>query len=159
MKLLTLCIVRRDGKVLFGMKKRGFGAGRWNGFGGKLKEGETIEDAARREVLEETGMTVKAMEKRGVVDFEFQDGTPPRQVHIFSVEDFGGTPTESDEMRPEWFDDDKAPFDAMWTADAYWLPLFLKGKKFRGLFLYDRPSTPEYTSMILEKEIGGVEQL
>lgn len=39
-KLLTL--------VLLGMKKRGFGAGKWNGFGGKVQPGETIEEAARQ---------------------------------------------------------------------------------------------------------------
>ncbi|MEK7165153.1 MAG: DNA mismatch repair protein MutT, partial [Patescibacteria group bacterium] len=40
-KVLTLCIVHQNEKVLLGMKKRGFGAGRWNGFGGKLQDGET----------------------------------------------------------------------------------------------------------------------
>lgn len=47
-KLLTLVMVVQPGRVLLGMKKRGFGAGRWNGFGGKVQAGETIEDAARR---------------------------------------------------------------------------------------------------------------
>lgn len=47
-KLLTLVMVVQPGRVLLGMKKRGFGAGRWNGFGGKVHAGETIEDAARR---------------------------------------------------------------------------------------------------------------
>lgn len=47
-KLLTLVMVVQPGRVLLGMKKRGFGAGRWNGFGGKVQDGETIEDAARR---------------------------------------------------------------------------------------------------------------
>jgi hypothetical protein len=37
-KILTLCVPINDGKVLLGMKKRGFGAGRWNGFGGKMEE-------------------------------------------------------------------------------------------------------------------------
>lgn len=47
-KLLTLVLVVRPGRVLLGMKKRGFGAGKWNGFGGKVQPGETIEDGARR---------------------------------------------------------------------------------------------------------------
>ena len=49
-KLLTLVIVNEPGRVLLGMKKRGFGAGKWNGFGGKVETGETIEDGARRYV-------------------------------------------------------------------------------------------------------------
>ena len=47
-KLLTLVMVVQPGKVLLGMKKRGFGEGKWNGFGGKVQSGETIEEAARR---------------------------------------------------------------------------------------------------------------
>lgn len=47
-KLLTLVLVVQPGRVLLGMKKRGFGAGKWNGFGGKVQPGETIEDGARR---------------------------------------------------------------------------------------------------------------
>lgn len=47
-KLLTLVLVVQPGRVLLGMKKRGFGAGRWNGFGGKVQPGEAIEEAARR---------------------------------------------------------------------------------------------------------------
>ena len=34
-------------KILPGFKKRGFGNGWWNGFGGKVYQGETIEDGAR----------------------------------------------------------------------------------------------------------------
>ncbi|MDP4007437.1 MAG: hypothetical protein Q8P55_02500 [bacterium] len=46
-KLFTLCIVQQEGQVLLGMKKRGFGKGRWNGFGGKVK-GEPIETEEMR---------------------------------------------------------------------------------------------------------------
>ena len=47
-KLLTLLFVVESDRVLLGMKKRGFGAGRWNGFGGKVDLDETIEEAAKR---------------------------------------------------------------------------------------------------------------
>ena len=47
-KLLTLVLVCNADKVLLGMKKRGFGEGRWNGFGGKVETGETIPEAAVR---------------------------------------------------------------------------------------------------------------
>ncbi len=47
-KLFTLLFVLRPGQVLLGMKKRGFGKGRWNGFGGKVHKGESIEEAAIR---------------------------------------------------------------------------------------------------------------
>ncbi len=49
-KLLTLLFVMESDRVLLGMKKRGFGAGRWNGFGGKVEAQESIEEAAKRQV-------------------------------------------------------------------------------------------------------------
>ena len=36
-KLLTLVFLREGRRVLLGMKKRGFGVGKWNGFGGKVR--------------------------------------------------------------------------------------------------------------------------
>ena len=47
-KVLTLAFVRRPSEILLGFKKRGFGVGLWNGFGGKVEPGETIEAAAKR---------------------------------------------------------------------------------------------------------------
>ena len=58
-KVLTLVLLRKGSRVLLGMKKRGFGAGKWNGFGGKVEAGETVVEAAAREVQEECGLTVK----------------------------------------------------------------------------------------------------
>ena len=47
-KLYTLVFVADASRILLGMKKRGFGVGRWNGFGGKVDPGESIEAAAKR---------------------------------------------------------------------------------------------------------------
>ncbi len=150
-------MVCKDGKVLLGMKKIRFGAGRWNGFGGKVEPGEAIEAAARREVLEESGLAVKDIRKVGVMDFEFTDGTEPRQVHFFVVDRFEGEPKESDEMSPQWFDENKIPFGEMWPNDAYIYPYLLSGQAFRGRFLYDHPSTKEFASTVLEKKIEVVD--
>ena len=62
-KILTLLIIHKGDKVLLGMKKRGFGVGRWNGFGGKVDQGETVENAAKREIFEEAGITANNLEK------------------------------------------------------------------------------------------------
>ena len=58
-KVLTLVFLRDATRVLLGMKKRGFGVGKWNGFGGKVEPGETVVEAAAREVREECGYCVK----------------------------------------------------------------------------------------------------
>lgn len=47
-KLYTLALIRSNSNILLGMKKRGFGVGRWNGFGGKVHSNETVLEAAKR---------------------------------------------------------------------------------------------------------------
>lgn len=137
-KPLTLCIIYQSPKILLGFKKRGFGSNRWNGFGGKLEPGETPEEAAKREIQEESGIRVSDLEEVGVIDFEFTSNPEILEVHIFKAEHFEGRPQETEEMRPEWFEIDKIPFSQMWPDDQYWLPLFLAGKKFNGKFVFGK---------------------
>lgn len=151
--LTTLCIIHQHPKILLGMKKRGFGQGRWNGFGGKVQGGEAIETAAERELREEIGISVGKIEKMGILDFEWRQNPEILQVHIFKAKDFEGEPKEGEEMKPQWFDVDKIPFGEMWQDDKYWMPLFLKNKKFSGRFLFDEKDN------ILEQELFEVDQL
>jgi 8-oxo-dGTP diphosphatase/2-hydroxy-dATP diphosphatase len=134
----TLCIVYKHPKILLGMKKRGFGKGRWNGFGGKIKDGEDIKEAAIRELKEEAGLDVMEMEKVGLINFEFVESGELIEVPFFWVKDWNGNPRESDEMKPEWFHIDEIPYELMWPDDKHWMPLFLEGKKFRGRFTFDK---------------------
>ncbi|MFZ3054514.1 MAG: NUDIX domain-containing protein [Minisyncoccales bacterium] len=135
-KVLTLCLTLNDGEVLLGMKKRGFGEGRWNGFGGKVEKGETIAEGAKREMLEESGLLIEEMEERGWIDFHFMDTGKLMEVHIFDVLKYTGEPVETEEMRPQWFKLDQIPFENMWADDPYWFPLFLKKNKFRGRIIF-----------------------
>ncbi len=118
------------------MKKRGFGEGRWNGFGGKVEENEEIIEGAKRELLEESGVRARAMDLKGILEFEYLDEDKVLEVHIFKVGDYEGLPRETEEMRPQWFDVHQIPFEEMWPDDLYWLPLFLKDKNFRGKFVF-----------------------
>lgn len=47
-KILTLAMVRKTNAILLGLKKRGFGEGKWNGFGGKVEKDETVTEGAVR---------------------------------------------------------------------------------------------------------------
>lgn len=151
--LTTLCIVHQHPRVLLGMKKRGFGEGRWNGFGGKVGGNETIEEAAIRETREEAGIEVRELEKTGIIKFEFRGNPEFIEMHIFRSTDFEGDPQEGEEMKPQWFEVDNIPFDVMWPDDKYWIPLFLEGRKFKARFLFDDFDT------ILEQELKEVEKL
>ena len=137
-KLFTLALAYQHPKILLGMKKRGFGMGRWNGFGGKVKNNEKIEDALIRETKEEAGIVLKNYEKIGIIEFEFQEEPEKLEVHIFKSSNFIGKPSETEEMNPKWFDIEDIPYEKMWPDDKYWFPLFLKNKKFKGNFLFDK---------------------
>lgn len=158
-KVLTLCVIHQHPKVLLGMKKRGFGEGRWNGFGGKVEPGETIEAAAMRELREEAGIEALEIAKKGVIDFEFENDPKILEVHLFHVTKFAGSPQETEEMKPQWFHVDEIPFDKMWSDDIHWMPLLLGGKKFKGNFFFDRPSDAEHQSKIIAHELFEVEEI
>lgn len=134
-KVQTLCIIHQENNILLGMKKKGFGRGRWNGFGGNLEEEETLEAAALREVEEEAGIIPLNLQKRGILTFK--SGNNINEVHVFSATSFNGEIKETEEMSPQWFPKNKIPFQKMWPSDRHWFPLFLEGKNFRGHFLFD----------------------
>lgn len=134
--ITTNCWVYKDSKLLLGLKKRGFAEGRWNGFGGKLEHGESLEAAAHRELLEECGIVATHMELAGTIEFEYQGKDKIMEVNIFRITEFTGEPKESEEMKPQWWPINALPFKNMWPDDPYWLPLFLSGKKFSGKFVY-----------------------
>lgn len=136
-KILTLCLIQKNDSLLLGLKKRGFGAGRWNGFGGKVKEDESIEEAARREVNEEAGIELLDLERRGVLNFKFVNDPEVLEVHVFGATEFSGEPIETEEMKPQWFLISAVPYDQMWPDDRHWLPLLLEGKNFRGDFYFE----------------------
>ncbi|MBI2062118.1 MAG: 8-oxo-dGTP diphosphatase [Candidatus Yanofskybacteria bacterium] len=139
MQPTTLCLLIKDDKVLLAMKKRGFGVGKWNGIGGKVKEGETVKAAAVRETGEEIKVVVDPanMEQVGCIDFNFKDKSDwNQQMHIFLIKNWNGEPKESEEMMPKWYSHDEIPFDEMWLDDKYWLPLVLAGKKVEGKFYF-----------------------
>jgi len=75
MQHATLCLLLRNNEILLAMKKRGFGAGRWNGIGGKPEKGESIEEAAIRELKEEIDVVVSLgdLESVGEMDFYFRN--------------------------------------------------------------------------------------
>lgn len=123
------------------MKKRGFGEGKYNGAGGKVEAGETIVQAASRELGEETGIVIASekLEARGVLHFHF-DGKPEwdQDVNVFVAHGYTGSFEETEEMKPEWFDIDKIPFDAMWEDDPYWLPRVIEGESVEFEFYFDK---------------------
>lgn len=148
-KHYSLVFVRRtssDGvrEVLLGRKKRGFGVGKLNGYGGKVEEGETAEEGARRELTEECGIIAVDMVRRGSLRFEMHDKLMLCEVYVVSA--WEGEVVETEEMSPRWVKEG-SELEALyetetWADDKFWLPTLLKGEdSFRGEFKYAEDDT------------------
>lgn len=135
----TLLFVVRDHEILLIHKKRGLGAGKINGPGGKVDPGETPQAGAIREVEEELGATPLDVAKAGEVWFQVTDGTSIR-IHVFSAGGLSTEAVETDEAIPLWTALDEIPYDRMWQDDRIWLPMLLEGRYFclQTLFEDDR---------------------
>ncbi len=132
----NLCFIVRDGRVLLIRKKRGLGAGKINGPGGRLEPGETALAAAVREVQEELRVTPQDPRHRGELFFQFADGYS-LQCSVFLAAGCEGEPEETEEAVPLWTPVGEIPFGEMWEDDRWWLPGMLAGGKFRGWFEFD----------------------
>ena len=135
MKILTLGYIIFNNKILLGFKKRGFGADKWNGYGGKLIDGEKPIDGLIREIQEESSLIVpkNLFKKLGYIDFYFSDKKEWNQrVIIYRVDNFECNPAETEEMKPGWFSFEQIPYKKMWIGDEHWLPYVVSGKNFTG---------------------------
>lgn len=161
MRDTTLCffVETFDSKVtsvLLAMKKKGFGVNWYNGIGGKVNDGETIEDAAVREDFEEISVIVNKADLKKVAELKFDFPDNPewdQMVYVYFVEYWEGKPTESEEMKPFWFSVKDIPYDKMWPDDKFWLPKVLDGKKVQAYFKMDKNNN------ILEQEVKEVQIL
>lgn len=153
-----LFLVKREhgmiSHVCLAMKKRGFGKGRWNGVGGKVKKGERIEAAAIREAEEEIHVVPRTLVKVAVLSFTFSLQPKWNQtVHAYISDDWTGSPQESEEMKPQWFSAHNLPYQTMWPDDIFWLPEVLRGNTIRASFRFGEHD------VILEKNVEVVMKL
>ena len=132
----TLLFVLSDGRILLIDKKTGLGAGKVNGPGGRIEPGETALQGAIREVQEELCVTPTGVQEAGELYFQFVDGYSLHGT-VFTASGFDGELCETYEAAPRWTSLDKIPYERMWADDALWLPLLLRGQRFRGYFIFD----------------------
>jgi len=132
----TLLFVIRGGRILLIRKKRGLGAGKINGPGGRIGPAETPRECAIREVQEELCVTPTGVSFCGELRFQFLDGLS-LHGYVFKASDCDGEPCETEEATPLWTPVDEIPYDEMWADDRLWVPLMLAGARFEGRFLFD----------------------
>ncbi|XOV87926.1 MAG: 8-oxo-dGTP diphosphatase [Pseudomonadota bacterium] len=133
----TLMFVQQESEVLLIRKKRGLGAGKINGPGGRIEPGETPMDCAIRETQEELLITPRDVAPAGELFFHAEDDMPKIHGHVFVARGFDGEPTETDEAIPIWLPIGALPFEEMWEDDKLWLPHVLAGKHIMGWFTFE----------------------
>ena len=134
-----LLLLKKDNKLLMSEKKRGFGQGKLVNIGGKLKNGESPEEAIIRETKEEVNIDLTNIEKIGKINFvEYYKGVQENVImHIFEGKEFGGNLIESDEVKPLWIDCDNIPYEKMLPDNKFWFPIVLEGNKIEAEFDFD----------------------
>lgn len=139
----TLAFLVKGDKILLAMKKEGFGQGKWNGVGGKVKEreGETVEQALIRETREEINIKPLNYEQKAILKFFFpkapKDKDWNQKVYVFLIKEWEGEPKETEEMKPQWTSISQIPYRKMWADDFHWLPEILKDKNVEGEFTFN----------------------
>ena len=95
---------------------------KWVGIGGKFEDKESPEQCNRREVFEETGLTLNSSEYRGIVTF-VSDKWETEYMHIFTSDNFYGEIIECDEGNLVWVDQKELLTLPLWVGDKIFLKL------------------------------------
>ena len=134
-RTVLIVLFAPDGQLLLIRKKRGLGVGKITPPGGRIEPNESEEDAARRELKEETGVVAPALHRRARLCFQFVNGysmetlvfvgfQPPCEV------------TPCDEADPFWLPWAHLPWNQVWADDILWLPAVQKGLFVQGWFVF-----------------------
>ena len=137
-KLTTLVYLEHGEEylMLHRTKKEGdVNRDKWIGVGGKFEKGESPEDCMRREVLEETGLSVSEFRFRGIVTF-ISDRDPDEYMFLYTVSAWSGDLLEScDEGELAFIHRDSLYDLTLWEGDRIFLRLIREERGFFSLKL------------------------
>ena len=114
-KVAAICIVERQGQVLMIRRGNEPGYGLWSMPGGYVDRGEIVEEAAVREVQEETGLEVEIRQLVGL----FSQKGHTVIVAAFAARELGGSlAAGSEALEVGFFSTDSLP-DLAFTRDEH----------------------------------------
>ena len=137
LKLATLVYVRDGERTLMLHKAKGYQKGKWNGLGGKFDPGESPEVCMRREVFEESGLSVEAAQLKGFITFPAFDGQDDWYAFVYLVTEFSGELKASDEGELEWIANNKLLDLNIYDGDRVFIPWLEGDRFFSAIFRYD----------------------
>jgi len=147
MKLATLVYLRKNGKTLMvyrNKKANDVHQGKWNGLGGKFEAGETPEECAIREVLEESGLMVKDLKLKGFLSFPEFANNEDWYAFLFCANDYEGEIIDSPEGHLEWIDNEQILSLPLWEGDRIFLPWLDQPGFFSAKFSYKNGKLIDY---------------
>lgn len=161
MKNTTLCYIEQNGKYLMllrNKKEHDENAGKWIGVGGKFEEGESPEECLKREVFEETGLTLTNYAFRGIVTF-VSDEWGTEYMHLFTATEFSGTCRICKEGELHWIPKEDILGLNLWEGDREFLKLLFEDSEpffmkltYQGEKLVEVKSEKIMTGQPLNKE-------
>ncbi len=136
-ELTTLCYIEKDNKYLMlyrNKKENDLNEGKWIGVGGRFETGETPEECMKREILEETGLSVLKYRYRGLITF-VSEGNIVEYMHLYTVSEFAGELTECNEGTLKWIPKEEILSLNLWEGDKIFLELLNKTDNYFSLKL------------------------
>lgn len=141
MRLGVLVYIEKDEQILMiHRQKRDEHQGFWLAPGGKIEANEPPHEAARREVIEETGLELTNLRLQGLLSFPDLGDSPfgdEWQVFLFHADRFKGELTDHcPEGQLQWVARDKLQELPMWEGDLLFTPRVFRPGFFSGKMLY-----------------------
>ena len=126
----TVCFIRNADRVLLALIEYGPNDRKWNGIGGFVEEGESLEEAVIRETKEETYITIDKDCLKKVAELNV---SPVFQLNVFLSNSWHGELKIKDHTFKElkWFSKGELPYLMMHEGNDKWLPEILNGKLIR----------------------------
>lgn len=157
MRISTLCYIQKENKVLFlyrNKKKNDPNAGKWIGIGGKTEPGETPDQCVKREVFEETGLTVTEYHFHGVIRF-ISEMWEDEDMYLYSATGFdGGLRTDCDEGELKWIERSEIESLPMWEGDSYFLKALLEGRdRINMILTYEGKGDEEHLAKVTDLDL------
>ena len=146
MKRTTICYLENNGSWLMlyrGKKPGDMNGGKWISPGGKVEDGETPDECAVREVLEETGLRLRSWVFHGTIEFR-SDQYEDEDMYLYSSSDFESAdeeaarvfaetgryePPECREGELAWIPHEDMLSLPAWEGDRAFLTELLAGKR------------------------------
>ena len=97
---VVAAIILRDSKILGVQRSKGQFKDGWEFPGGKVEEGEGVEDALRREIMEELAVQVKIQRHFGHVEYDYENFHLSMDCFICTI--VGGSLTLTEHKNARW---------------------------------------------------------